>query len=323
MLFISVNAFANSEVVIPELTGRVNFIGEVQPTKEQKKYLASNLKSLEENSKIQMAVLVVDSIKPLSIEEYSIKVVEKWKLGLKDVDNGVLLLVATKDRKARMEVGRGLEGILTDLMAKRIQKEKMIPHFKKGDFVAGVLGAVEGVKTATVKEVPIITQAIEQKKEAQAEANSDAGVVFIVVLCVVGGGFLFMMLFMFRNNEKEQIARTRREDALEEYRKRTASYSNSAQSKPHSSSTRSASSTTTRSTSSYGDYGSSSSSRRKDDDDSDDLAVAAAIFSSISSSSNNSSSGSSSWGDDEDDNRTSGGGGSFSGGGASVDWDDD
>jgi len=99
----------------------------------------------------KVAVLIVPSTSPETIEQYSIRVVDQWKLGRKRVDDGVLLLVAKDDRRLRIEVGRGLEGAIPDAVAKRIIAEVITPRFKQGDFQGGIsmgvdriLGAIEG-----------------------------------------------------------------------------------------------------------------------------------------------------------------------------------
>src|SRR5262252_2474297 len=85
----------------------------------------------------QMAVLMVPSTKPEPIEAYSIRVAEAWKIGRKGQDNGVLFLIAKNDRKARIEVGYGLEGVLTDVTSRRIIAEDVAPLFRQNQFAAG------------------------------------------------------------------------------------------------------------------------------------------------------------------------------------------
>jgi len=105
----------------------------------QKTHIEQNLKDLEQSKGSQVAVLIVPTTKPESIEGYSLRVVEKWKLGREGVDDGVLLLIAKKDRKMRIEVGYGLEGAITDLSAGRIIYEYISPEFRRGSFYHGVL----------------------------------------------------------------------------------------------------------------------------------------------------------------------------------------
>ena len=99
----------------------------------------------------QIAVLIVPTTQPETIEQYSIRVAESWKIGRKKIDDGALLVVAKNDRKLRIEVGYGLEGALTDVTARRIIDETIAPRFKAGDFSGGIaagitrmIGVIEG-----------------------------------------------------------------------------------------------------------------------------------------------------------------------------------
>ncbi len=107
--------------------------------------LEQKLAAFEQEKGVQVAVLMVQTIQPESIEEYAVRVFEQWKLGRKRVDDGVLLVIAKDDRKLRIEVGYGLEGALNDATAKRIISDDIVPHFKHGDFAAGVDAGVSRI----------------------------------------------------------------------------------------------------------------------------------------------------------------------------------
>jgi uncharacterized protein len=92
-----------------------------------------------------VAVLIVPTTAPEPIEAYAIRVVDAWRLGRAGSDDGALLLVAKDDRRLRIEVGRGLEGALTDLVSKRIIDETVVPHFRAGDYAAGVDAGVDRI----------------------------------------------------------------------------------------------------------------------------------------------------------------------------------
>jgi uncharacterized protein len=96
----------------------------------------------------QVVVLTITSLENESIEEYSIRVVDTWKLGQKGKDNGGLLLVAKDDRKVRIEVGRGLEGDLTDALCAQIIRREIVPNFKGGDYDRGVRAGVDAILAA-------------------------------------------------------------------------------------------------------------------------------------------------------------------------------
>src|SRR6476661_4016950 len=105
--------------------------------------LTETLKSLEARKGSQVAVLIVPTTEPETIEQYSIRVAEAWKIGRKKIDDGALLVVAKNDRHLRIEVGYGLEGTLTDATTKRIIDEDITPKFKAGDFAGGVSAGVD------------------------------------------------------------------------------------------------------------------------------------------------------------------------------------
>ncbi len=107
--------------------------------------LEKRLAQYEDSTSNQIAILVISSLEGESLEEYSIKVAEKWALGQKEKDNGVLLLIAVDDHKMRIEVGEGLEGALTDAISSRIIRNEMAPAFRRGDFDGGIVAAVDGI----------------------------------------------------------------------------------------------------------------------------------------------------------------------------------
>jgi len=112
---------------------------------DQRARLETKLAAFEGRKGAQIAVLIVASVAPETIEQYALRVVESWKLGRKGVDDGALLLVAKQDRKLRIEVGYGLEGALNDATAKRIVSETISPRFKDGDFYAGIDDGVDAM----------------------------------------------------------------------------------------------------------------------------------------------------------------------------------
>jgi uncharacterized protein len=132
---------------VPYLSGRINdqadLLGDSFETE-----LDGRLRQLEEETGSQVAVLTIPSLDGDPIEDFSIRVVETWKLGRAGVDDGVLILIVRDDRRMRIEVGYGLEGALTDAQAGRIIDALMAPRFRSGDFEGGVDAAVEAVSSA-------------------------------------------------------------------------------------------------------------------------------------------------------------------------------
>ncbi len=131
---------AHAQQQIPPLKGWVtDTTGTL--TSEQRNQLESRLRQFESAKGAQVAVLIVPTTAPESIEQYGIRVADAWKLGRKKVDDGVILIVAKNDRTVRIEVGYGLEGVLTDLMSSRIIRETIVPAFRQGEFYAGINAA--------------------------------------------------------------------------------------------------------------------------------------------------------------------------------------
>jgi uncharacterized protein len=122
---------------IPKLTARVTDLTGTL-TAEQQSMLEEKLSTFEARKGAQVAVLVVPTTEPEEIAQYSIRVVDQWKLGRQRIDDGALLIVAKNDRDLRIEVGKGLEGALTDLTAHRIISETIIPLLRQGDFYGGI-----------------------------------------------------------------------------------------------------------------------------------------------------------------------------------------
>ena len=138
---------------IPQLRARVTDLAGVL-NESQRAGLESKLAAFEARKGAQLAVLVVRTTKPEEIEQYSIRVVDAWKLGREKPDDGALLLVATDDRTLRIEVGRGLEGALTDYASSRIINEAIVPRFREGDFAGGIEAVVDRVMQALDAAAP-------------------------------------------------------------------------------------------------------------------------------------------------------------------------
>lgn len=129
-------------VAMPPLTARVTDLT-ASLTAEQVASLEGKLQRFEVAKGSQLAVLIIPSTGEESIEQYSLRVVEQWRLGRKKIDDGVLLIVAKNDRTLRIEVGYGLEGALNDATAKRIISEIIVPRFRQGDFYGGIEAGVD------------------------------------------------------------------------------------------------------------------------------------------------------------------------------------
>lgn len=146
---LSLVAFAQDVQTIPALTGHVvDTTGTLDAS--QKASLEAKLTALETAKGSQVVVLIVPTVQPEDISSYANRVGNAWKIGRKDVGDGVLLVVAKEDRKVRIEVAKTLEGAIPDLAAKRIISESITPRFKTGDYAGGLSAGVDQL-TARIK----------------------------------------------------------------------------------------------------------------------------------------------------------------------------
>ena len=137
-------AVAGAQIPVPALTGRVvDQTGTLSPA--QQASLEQTLATFEARKGTQIAVLIIPTTAPEAIEQFSIRAAEKWKVGRRKVDDGAILVVAKDDRATRIEVGYGLEGVLTDLASHRIIDEVILPRFKNQDFYGGIAAGVDQI----------------------------------------------------------------------------------------------------------------------------------------------------------------------------------
>ena len=180
-----VSGFAQAELVaVPTLSTRVTDLTQTL-SQAEKAQLEQKLAAFEQQKGSQIAVLIVPTTQPEDIAQYSIRVVDAWKLGRKGVGDGVLLLIAKDDHKMRIEVGRGLEGAIPDLYAKRIISEDIAPKFKQGDFVGGLNAGIE-------KLIGLVNgEALPAPSKA---ASGGSGIEGLLPLLLFGGLISGMML---------------------------------------------------------------------------------------------------------------------------------
>ena len=138
---------AAEPVPLPALSSRVtDLTGTLDAT--QRGGLEEQLAAIDRAGRGQIAVLLLPTTQPEAIEQFGIRLAEAWKIGHKGADNGVIVIVAKNDRKMRIEVGYGLEGVIPDAVARRIIAERMAPLFKQGDFFGGLRAAIEALDAA-------------------------------------------------------------------------------------------------------------------------------------------------------------------------------
>ncbi len=177
---------ALAQLPVPALSGQVvDQTGTLKP--EQKAALEQTLQAFEARKGSQLAVLIVPTTAPEAIEQFSLRVVEQWKLGRKKVDDGALLLIAKDDRALRIEVGYGLEGALNDATAKRIVSETITPRFKQQDFYGGITAGVEQIiRVVDGEPLPAPSARSSQGIGSIGDVQQYAPMLFILALAVGG-----------------------------------------------------------------------------------------------------------------------------------------
>ena len=162
---------ARAEIPVPKLQSRVTDLTNTL-TAEQRQALETRLAEFENRKGAQIAVLLVPTTQPETIEQYARRVLDEWKLGRKGIDDGALLLIAMQDRKLRIETQYGLEGPMPDATAKRIVDEIIVPRFKQKDFYGGVSAGIERM-IAVVDGEPLPPP--QPKKTQQRSDEFDVG----------------------------------------------------------------------------------------------------------------------------------------------------
>lgn len=176
-----------ADVAVPPLTTRVTDLTATL-TAQQSAALEAKLAAFEQRKGSQIAVLLVATTAPETIEQYAIRVTDQWKIGRKGVGDGVLLLIAKNERRMRIEVGRGLEGALPDAIGKRIIDEYMVAPFKQADFNGGINAGVDRI-IQLIDGEPLPAPKAEYRGSS-AKFSVDDALSWGALLVVFVGGFL-------------------------------------------------------------------------------------------------------------------------------------
>lgn len=176
----------------PKLTGRVvDAANLLDPAQEAQ--LTARLATLEKESGRQLVVATIPDLGDYDIADYGYRLGRTWAIGSKDKDDGVLLIVAPKERKVRIEVGYGLEGVLTDALSSRIIRNDIVPRFKANDYPGGIIAGTQSL--ATLLALPpeeARKQAAAAEAEQQNTRSDSGGIPFVFILFL-----LFFVLPMF------------------------------------------------------------------------------------------------------------------------------
>lgn len=181
---------------------------------EDKRRLLSIGQELDNKTTAQLAVVTVKTLDGQPIEDYALSILREWGIGSKEKNNGALIVVAVQDRRSRIEVGYGLEGLLTDGLTGRIQDQAMIPYFRKGNYAAGIVNGYAVTASLIAKDAGVQLTSINSEQiavPAKTTNNTDqeypfwlklligAGIVLLLIIdnLFLGGVLTQMLFFMF------------------------------------------------------------------------------------------------------------------------------
>ncbi len=196
-IFLLSSAFASAQIAIPELRARVNDLTGTLNLEQQTR-LEQTLKAMEDKKGAQIAVLIVATTQPETIDQFGLRVAEKWKIGRKKIDDGAILIVAKDDRHLRIETGYGLEGALNDATASRIINEIIVPQFKQGNFAGGVeAGVARMVQVIDGEPLPAPKPQAQFGGPGQSNGDFFSFLPVAFILTIVVGSVLRAMLGRF------------------------------------------------------------------------------------------------------------------------------
>ena len=178
--FFAVSGTASAAPDYPELTGRIVDNANLL-TAADRAQIESELTSLEATSTDQVAVVTVNSLDGYAIEDYGIGLARKWAIGQKDKDNGIVLIVAPKERKVRIEVGRRLEPMMTDTMSKLIIENAILSQFRRGDFSAGIRDGVRDIKAVLLGDA----EEVKQRSKVRAPDSDPSLFIHLLVFLAI------------------------------------------------------------------------------------------------------------------------------------------
>lgn len=181
---------------------------------EDKRRLLSIGQELDDKTTAQLAVVTVKTLDGQPIEDYALSILREWGIGSKEKNNGALIVVAVQDRRSRIEVGYGLEELLTDGLTGRIQDQAMIPYFRKGNYAAGIVNGYAVTASLIAKDAGVQLTSINSEQiavPAKTTNNTDqeypfwlklligAGIVLLLIIdnLFLGGVLTQMLFFMF------------------------------------------------------------------------------------------------------------------------------
>ncbi len=180
-------------VSFPNLSGRVVDDAGIF-NKSEENQLTSLLVGLEKDSNIQAVVVSVKSLQGYAVEDYTIRLAEEWGIGSSSSDNGLIILVAPKERDVRIEVGYGLEHKLTDGMSGYILRKDIIPNFRNGGYFAGIKAGLITINNIMTGKTSISQEDIRRSRKQEKKGSSIGYIIFLIIISLLFRGRLFPLL---------------------------------------------------------------------------------------------------------------------------------
>ncbi len=191
-----------ADPVFPQLTGRVVDDANLLSSTDESG-LIEDLEALEAKSTDQLVVVTLPSLQGYEIEEYGYRLGRHWGIGQKDKDNGVLLIIAPKERKVRIEVGRGLEPLLTDALTKLIIENGILPRFKGGDVPGGIKAGVSDIIAVLSGDVAELKARARTPRNDQDELFA---IIFMIIWFIIFFAIMWSVIQSIRHGAKSSAS---------------------------------------------------------------------------------------------------------------------
>jgi uncharacterized protein len=187
--------FAAAAPKFPALTSRI--VDEANLfSPEDRRALELELQGLEEKSSDQLVIYTARSLQGYEIEDFGYQLGRAWQIGQKGKDNGVVLIVAPNERKVRIEVGRGLEPQLTDVMSKLIIENAILPAFRRGDFTAGIKAGVRDIRDVLLGDAEAVKERARSAAKREGAPGLSPALIFLIF-------FILMALVLIRTEARQ------------------------------------------------------------------------------------------------------------------------
>jgi uncharacterized protein len=192
---------AAAEPKFPALTGRVVDEADILSA-EDYAALTQELKAIEDASTDQVAVVTVKSLQGYPIEDFGYQLGRKWGIGQKGKDNGILLIVAPNEHKVRIEVGYGLEPVMTDALSNVIIQNAILPAFRRGDYAAGIRAGVRDIKDVLLGDAA----AVKERAKKIQRRDSQSQMLQLILFLFWAGLVIYIMWAFYRSSLSGQSA---------------------------------------------------------------------------------------------------------------------